>query len=83
MNEQANIALIQTLYDAFAKGDIAGILSKLSADIEWNAEGPTLLQFTGKRKGPAQVGHFFAIHGGKIVRYVNVIDTAALAEAYS
>lgn len=31
-----NVALIQGIYDAFAAGDVAGVLGRMSADIVWN-----------------------------------------------
>lgn len=37
---QANVALIRSLYDAFAKGDVATVLAAMSPEIVWNeAEG--------------------------------------------
>ena len=33
---QANVDLIRGLYDAFAAGDIAGVLGRMSPDIVWN-----------------------------------------------
>ena len=59
MNEQQNIALIQKLYDAFAKGDLQTILNALVSDIEWTLEGPAIIPFCGKRKGIPQVTQFF------------------------
>lgn len=35
-----NVALIRSLYDAFAKGDVATVLAAMSPEIVWNeAEG--------------------------------------------
>lgn len=33
---QANVDLIRGLYDAFAAGDISGVLGRMSPDIVWN-----------------------------------------------
>lgn len=33
---QENVAVIQGIYDAFATGDVAGVLSRMSPDIVWN-----------------------------------------------
>ena len=33
---QENVALIQGLYDAFAKGDVADVLGRMNPDIIWN-----------------------------------------------
>ena len=63
MNEQQNTALIQKLYDAFARGDIQTILDNLTADVEWEMEGPASIPYAGKRKGPEQVRGFFEALG--------------------
>lgn len=37
---QANVDLVRAIYDAFAAGDVPGLLGRMSTDIEWNeAEG--------------------------------------------
>lgn len=33
---QENVALIRAIYDAFASGDVPGVLSRMSPDIVWN-----------------------------------------------
>jgi ketosteroid isomerase-like protein len=35
MSEQ-NVALVRGIYDAFAAGDVPGVLARMSPDIEWN-----------------------------------------------
>ena len=59
MSEQQNKDLIQSVYDAFGRGDIQTILNKLADDVDWTLEGPSVIPFTGKRKGVAQVKQFF------------------------
>ncbi len=59
MGEQQNTALIQKVYDAFAKGDIQTIIDSLTDDVDWTMEGPSIIPFAGKRKGPSQVLGFF------------------------
>jgi uncharacterized protein len=59
---EANIAMAQTLYSAFVRGDIETILQGCTPDIEWEAGGrsedfPTF----GRRKGIEQVAEFFRI----------------------
>jgi len=131
MSEQQNAALIQSLYDAFSRGDLPFILDRLTEDVEWTLEGPSIIPYAGKRKGIAQVkeffealvgtqtnmiltmgplmaqgdqvsglgryaatvvatgrsfdtpvGHFFTVRDGKISRFVDLVDTAANADAY-
>jgi ketosteroid isomerase-like protein len=64
MSEQQNTALIQKLYDAFAQGDVQTILDNLTDDVEWTLEGPSIIPFAGKRKGPSQVLGFFQALAG-------------------
>jgi len=131
MSEQQNTALVQSLYAAFAKGDVQTILDNLTSDVEWTLEGPSILPFAGKRHGVAEVkkffealagtqtnmkltpqqfvaqgemvaiigrysatvtatgkgfdgplAHFFTIRAGKVVRFIDVADTAAMVDAY-
>ncbi len=56
----ANIILIQSLYAAFGRGDVAGLIAGLTPDIDWQTIGaakdyPTF----GNRKGAAAVQQFF------------------------
>ncbi|HEX4739413.1 MAG TPA: nuclear transport factor 2 family protein [Allosphingosinicella sp.] len=32
----SNVALIREIYDAFGKGDIPGVLGRMTSDMEWN-----------------------------------------------
>jgi uncharacterized protein len=132
MSEQQNAALIQSLYDAFASGDIAHIVSRLAADVDWIVEGPGIIPYAGARKGAEQVrqfffgplatgetnrkltmqpllaqgdqvagigrytatviatgktydtavAHFFTVRGDKVTRLREVLDSAAIADAY-
>jgi ketosteroid isomerase-like protein len=131
MSEQQNAALIESLYDAFKRGDLPFILDRLTEDVDWTLEGPSIIPYAGKRKGIAQVkeffetlastqtnrkltmgpliaqgdqvsglgrssatvvatgrsfdspaGHFFTVRNGKISRFVDLVDTAAMADAY-
>ena len=59
MSEQENIALIQSLYDAFSRGDIAHIFSRLADDVEWVVEGPAVIPYAGAHKGAAEVRQSF------------------------
>lgn len=133
MNEQQNVALIQKMYDAFAKGDIQTIVEHLTPDVEWLAEGPSSVPYFGRMRGPAEVqskffggiattqedmkltmedfiaqgdgvaafgrysakvkatgkrfdaplGHLFRVRDGKVAKFLNLGDTAAVAEAYA
>ena len=59
MSEQQNVELIESLYKAFASGDIAHIISRLSEDVDWIVDGPSVIPYAGKRKGREQVRQSF------------------------
>ncbi|SRR5713101_1676689 len=131
MSEQQNTTLIQSLYDAFGRGDVQTILNSLTDDVQWALEGPVIIPFAGQRRGISQVrsffealattqtgrklnmepfiaqgdqvaaygrysctvtatgkkldcpiAHFFTIRNGKVSRFVDLTDTAAVADAY-
>ena len=64
MSEKENAALIQSVYDAFKRGDIPFILKNLTEDVDWTMEGPAIIPYAGKRKGGAQVKQFFEALAG-------------------
>jgi ketosteroid isomerase-like protein len=58
----ANVTLVQSLYAAFQRGDIAPIIASMAPDVAWTVHGrpedyPTL----GLAKGPQGVQKFFGI----------------------
>jgi ketosteroid isomerase-like protein len=53
-----NVELIRPAYDAFARGDIAGVMAVLADDIDWHA--PALLPHGRDARGHDQVGEFFS-----------------------
>jgi ketosteroid isomerase-like protein len=56
-----NIALVQGLYAAFGRGDVASIVGMLTADVDWQTLGPAKdYPVFGQRKGKAAVQEFFA-----------------------
>lgn len=58
----ANIGLIQTLYAAFGRGDIAAIVAATTPDVTWGLDGrPQDVPILGHHKGHAGVQEFFKI----------------------
>lgn len=129
---QENAKLVQDVYEAFGRGDIAFIMERLDEHVEWICYGPSSVPFTGTFKGRANVikffealgttqtnpkltidethiagnevislgsysgmvaatkktfdskiAHFFTVKNGKIVRFLDFIDTAHAVEAYT
>jgi ketosteroid isomerase-like protein len=57
---QANIAIVQSLYAAFGRGDIGAILEGCTPDVEWQSGGQKGdFPVFGPRKGIAEVQEFF------------------------
>lgn len=54
------IALVKSLYTAFGKGDVAGILGGLTEDVAWEVVGPaSACPCYGVRNGKPSVAAFF------------------------
>jgi hypothetical protein len=52
----ANITLVQGLYAAFGRGDIAGVIGMLTPDVDWQTLGPAKnYPVFGQRKGQRAV----------------------------
>ena len=132
MNEKQNTALVQSLYEAFGRGDIPFILANLASDTVWTTEGPASIPYTGVRRGEKEVlgffealggtlsdmklttdhfvaqgeavttfgrfaatvkstgksfdtpvAHYFQIRGGKVAVFIDIGETATMAEAYT
>lgn len=54
---QANVDLIHAIYDAFAAGDIAGVLGGMSPDIVWNEAENFPYADRNPYRGPEAVLH--------------------------
>jgi len=56
----SNINTVKQIYDAFGRGDIAAIVGKLDANVEWDVEVPTPgVPWLLPRRGAANVPAFF------------------------
>jgi len=63
VKEQEYVRLVQEIYAAFGRGDIPGVLSRLSEDVEWDVTGPRETSYAGTRHGKSQVVEFFTVLG--------------------
>ena len=57
MNQEANVRIVQDLYAAFGRGDIAAVLAGLDPDVTWVNPGPTDIRYFGTHRGPEAVTH--------------------------
>ncbi len=60
MGEQNSITLIQSLYDAFGRGDITTIVKAMDKDVDWQSMAPASLPWSGPRRSPREVEKFFS-----------------------
>jgi len=63
MSEQDNVRVVQEMFADFGRGNIAGVLDRLTDDIEWRLGGPTEIVYAGTRRGRDQVAEFFKLLG--------------------
>lgn len=59
MSEQQNVALIQKVLVAFGRGDVQAILDDLTTDCEFYCPGPSIVPYTGTKKGKSEVQAYF------------------------
>jgi ketosteroid isomerase-like protein len=59
MSEQQNVSLIQKMFDAFGRGDVQTILENCAVDCEFYCPGPTIIPYTGTKKGRAEIQTYF------------------------
>ena len=64
MSAEDNIKTIQSIYEAFGRGDVATILEGLADDIDWGTDSASrAAPWYGERHNKAQVGKFFEDFG--------------------
>jgi len=61
MSEPENLEVISTVYAAFGRGDLEGILARLDPQVSWRTPGPPDLPTAGLRHGVAAVREFFGL----------------------
>ncbi|HEY5811444.1 MAG TPA: nuclear transport factor 2 family protein [Terrimicrobiaceae bacterium] len=58
--DSSALAVIQTAYSAFARGDILAILELIAEDIEWKFCGSKGLPYTGSFRSKEEIAQWFA-----------------------
>ena len=61
MSEQENLAVVHSVYAAFGRGDLNGILALLDPQVSWRTPGAPDLPTGGLRHGVAEVRDFFGL----------------------
>jgi len=59
MNEASNAKIVQDIYAAFGRGDVAFILDQLTDDVSWRTHSEAIVPWSGDFSGKARVPKFF------------------------
>lgn len=63
MSRMAPVEVVQSIYQAFGRGDIPAIMSLLAEDVDWIFYGPEELPFAGHYTGRDEMLRFFSAVG--------------------
>ena len=77
MTDQPNVTLVLSVYDAFRRGDLAAILSRLDPGADLIFEGPSAIPWAGNRHGREAWAKFFQALGE------NLDDITATMEPFA
>lgn len=77
-----HLAVINTIYEAFGKGDIPTILEQMAEDVQWEQWADNSAQRAGvpwlaPRSGKAGVLEFFQVLGGMPVKEFQILSMMA------
>jgi uncharacterized protein len=61
MSEQQNLDVVRSIYSAFGRGDVEGVLAQLDPEVSWLTPGAPDLPTAGLRKGIPAVREFFGL----------------------
>ena len=66
MSAEANKQTVQSIFEAFGRADIPGVLKHVSEDVTWKAPGPDVVTYFGDRSGHAGATEFFVQLGTSV-----------------
>ena len=66
MSAEENKRTVQSIFEAFGRGDVPGVLSHLSEGVTWKAPGPDVIPYFGDRRGHAGATEFFVQLGTNV-----------------
>ena len=61
MSELQNLDVVRSIYTAFGRGDVEGVLAQLDPEVSWLTPGAPDLPTAGLRKGIPAVREFFGL----------------------
>lgn len=63
MDERANVRVVEGMISSLRRGEVSGVLDRLSEQVEWRIAGPSELPFAGLHRGRDEVARFFETFG--------------------
>ncbi|HLM59037.1 MAG TPA: nuclear transport factor 2 family protein [Pyrinomonadaceae bacterium] len=66
MSEQDNQRVVQSVYEAFGRGDAAGVLAACAEEINWRFPPSEVVPYFGERRGHQGVIEFLTRIGGAV-----------------
>ena len=66
MDAAANTSTLKALFAAFQRGDVDGVLERLTDDVEWITPGSPAVPYAGAYRGREDVARFLAILAGEL-----------------
>ena len=61
MSEAQNLDVVRSVYAAFGRGDLDGLLALMDPQVSWRTPGPPDLPTAGLRRGISEVREFFGL----------------------
>jgi hypothetical protein len=61
MNQQQALQVAKDSFAAVGRGDIPGLLTTLTDDVEWVVPGPSIVPMTGHHRGKEGVSRYYAL----------------------
>ena len=66
MSTEENKRVVQSIFEAFGRGDVPGVLAHLAEDVTWKAPGPSSVPYFGDRRGHGGATEFFVQLGTNV-----------------
>jgi ketosteroid isomerase-like protein len=66
VSEHENIQLVESIFDAFGRGDIPYILDRLTDDVRFQARLDPIVPWSGEYTGKSNVVNYFQALGGAV-----------------
>lgn len=66
MSAEENKRVVLSVFEAFGRGDIPGVLELVAEDAPWDAPGPDVVPFYGARRGRGGAEEFFTRLGSSV-----------------